>query len=140
MGTRIDGPGLAKLETLEQALTLVQRLNTIVERMAQSQRMMQPLAQYRQQIQRAAAPIASLLKPQFGMISDQVAQFTLITTRGGGDQMKVRALREVLDCPQDPGEHVRKGVRGIVELGVPHHVGQQPDAGLREIDAGLPGD
>lgn len=94
MATRIDGPGLAKLETLEQAVTLVQRLNTIVERMAQSQRNAQPLAQYRQQIQRAAAPIASLLKPQFEPISDMVTHVVLISTRGGSDQQKVRSLRE----------------------------------------------
>ena len=94
MATRIDGPGLAKLETLEQAVTLVQRLNTIVERMAQSMRNSQPLAQYRQQIQRAAAPIASLLKPQFEPISDMVTNVVLISTRGGSDQQKVRSLRE----------------------------------------------
>lgn len=94
MAIRIDGPGLAKLETLEQAVTLVQRLNTIVERMAQSQRNAQPLAQYRQQIQRAAAPIASLLKPQFEPISDMVTNVVLISTRGGSDQQKVRSLRE----------------------------------------------
>jgi hypothetical protein len=94
MATRIDGPGLAKLETLEQATTMVQRLNTIVERMAQSQRMMQPLAQYRQQIQRAAAPIASLLKPQFEPISVMVTNLVIVSTRGGSDQQKVRSLRE----------------------------------------------
>ena len=94
MATRIDGSGLAKLETLEQALTLTQRLNTIVERMAQSQRMLQPLVQYRQQIQRAAAPIASLLKAQFEPISVQVTNLVLVSTRGGSDQQKVRALRE----------------------------------------------
>ena len=94
MATRIDGPGLAKLETLEQALTLVQRLNTIVERMAQSQRMMQPLAAYRQQIQRAAAPIASLLKPQFEPISVMLTNLVIVSTRGGSDQQKVRSLRE----------------------------------------------
>ena len=94
MPTRIDGPGLAKLETLEQALTLVQRLNTIVERMAQAQRMLQPLVQFRQQIQRAAAPVASLLKPQFEPISVQVTNLVLVSTRGGSDQQKVRALRE----------------------------------------------
>ena len=94
MATRIDGPGLAKLETLEHALTLVQKLNTIVERMAQSQRMMQPLAQYRQQIQRAAAPIASLLKPQFEPISVMLTNLVIVSTRGGSDQQKVRSLRE----------------------------------------------
>ncbi|HEX6942251.1 MAG TPA: hypothetical protein VF128_04950 [Gemmatimonadaceae bacterium] len=94
MGSHIDGAGTAKLETLEHAVTLVQKLNTIVERMAQSQRMMQPLAQYRQQIQRAAAPIASLLKPQFEPISVMLTNLVIVSTRGGSDQQKVRSLRE----------------------------------------------
>ena len=94
MASKIDGPGLAKLETLEQAVTLVQRLNTLVERMAQSQRMGQPLAAFRQQIQRAAAPLASLLKPQFEPVSDMVTNLILISTRGGSDTSKVRSLRE----------------------------------------------
>jgi ABC-type enterochelin transport system substrate-binding protein len=96
VATKIDGAGLVKLETLEQAVTQVQRLNTIVERMAQSQRNNQPLAQYRQQIQRAAAPIASLLKPQFEPISDMVTNVVLIGSRGGSDQQKVRSLREAV--------------------------------------------
>jgi hypothetical protein len=93
---RIDGAGLSKLETLEQAVTLVQRLNTIVERMAQTQRSNQPLAPFRQQIQRAAAPVASLLKQQFEPISDMVTNVVLISTRGGSDQQKVRSLREAV--------------------------------------------
>jgi hypothetical protein len=96
LATRLDGAGLAKLETLEQAVTQVQRLNTIVERMAQSQRMNQPLAHYRQQIHRAAAPVASLLKAQFGPISDMVTTLVLISTRGGSDQQKVRSMREAV--------------------------------------------
>ena len=96
MATKIDGPGLAKLETLEQAVTHSQRLNTIVERMAQAQRNNQPLAQYRQQIQRAAAPLASLLKSQFEAIADMVTTVVLISTRGGSDQQKVRSLREAV--------------------------------------------
>ena len=94
MATHLDGSGTAKLQTLEHAVTLVQKLNTIVERMAQSQRMMQPLAQYRQQIQRAAAPIASLLKPQFEPISVMLTNLVIVSTRGGSDQQKVRSLRE----------------------------------------------
>jgi len=35
-----------------------------------------------------------LLKPQFGVIADVVTSFLLISSRGGSDQMKVRALRE----------------------------------------------
>ena len=94
MASHIDGAGIAKLETLEAAITHVQRLNTIVERMAQSQRMMQPLAQYRQQIQRAAAPLASLLKPQFEPISNMVTNLIIVSTRGGNDSTKVRGCRE----------------------------------------------
>jgi ABC-type enterochelin transport system substrate-binding protein len=71
-------------------------LNTIVERMAQSQRNNQPLAPYRQQVQRAAAPIASLLKTQFESIADMVTNVVLISTRGGSDQQKVRSLREAV--------------------------------------------
>ena len=92
----IDGAGLAKLETLEQALTLVQRLNTVVERMAQAQKNQQPLAQFRQQIQRAATPIAGLLKPQFEPLADMATNIVLISTRGGSDQQKVRSLREAV--------------------------------------------
>lgn len=93
---RLDGAGLAKLETLDEAVTLTQRLHTIVERMAQAQRMSQPLAAFRQQIQRAASPLGSLLKAQFGPISDMVTTVVLISTRGGSDQQKVRSLREAV--------------------------------------------
>jgi hypothetical protein len=96
VSTSIDGAGQAKLETLSQAVILAQRLNTIVERMAQSQKMMQPLAQYRQQIQRAAAPLASLLKPQFEPISNMVTNLVVVATRGGTDATKVRSCRESL--------------------------------------------
>ena len=94
MASKVDGPGQAKLETLEQAVTLVQRLNTIVERMAQAQRMQQPLMPFKQQIHRAAAPVASLLKLQFGPIADMVTNLVLVSTRGGNEQQKVRSLRE----------------------------------------------
>ena len=95
-GSRLDGAGIAKMTTLEDAMLLLQRVHAIVERMATLARSQQDTGQCRQQIQRAASPLVTLLKPQFGMISDQVAQFNLITTRGGGDQMKVRALREMV--------------------------------------------
>jgi hypothetical protein len=96
MGTKMDGAGMAKMTTLEDALTHLQRLHAIVERMATAVRSQQDTGQHRQQLQRASAPLVTLLKPQFGMISDQVVQVNLITNRGGGDQMKVRALREAV--------------------------------------------
>ena len=49
------------------AVTQVQRLHSIVERMAQSQPWSSRSAQYRQQLHRAATPLVGLLKPQFGI-------------------------------------------------------------------------
>jgi hypothetical protein len=94
VASKIDGAGQAKLETLDRATKDVQRLNTIIERMAQAQRNAQPLASFRQQIHRAATPVASLLKIQFGQIADLLTNLILVSTRGGSDQQKVRGLRE----------------------------------------------
>jgi hypothetical protein len=94
MATRIDGPGQAKLKSLEHALTMWQRLHSIVEHMAGAQRMQQNIGPFKQQVQRAATPLASLLKPQFEPISDMVTGIVLVTTRGGSDLTRVRSLRE----------------------------------------------
>ena len=96
MAGHLDGAGIAKITTLEDALTQLQRIHAIVERMASAARSQQDTRQHKQMISRAASPLVTLLKPQFGLISEQVAQFNLITTRGGGDQMRVRALREMV--------------------------------------------
>ena len=92
----LDGAGLAKMETLEEATAHVQRLHAMVERMAIAVRSQQNTAQFGAQIRRAGSPLVGLLKGQFGMISDQVTAMLLIATRGGGDQMKLRALREAV--------------------------------------------
>jgi hypothetical protein len=94
MGSHLDGAGQAKLNMLEDAMTGVQRLNTIVERMAVAARMQSETGSIRGQIQRAASPLVGLLKPQYGPIADQVSYLILITTRAGGDKAKVRSLRE----------------------------------------------
>ena len=94
MASRLDGAGVAKLATLDDALTQLQRVHALVERMASAARSNQDVGPMRQQIHRAASPLVGLLKPQFGMIADQISQMILILTRGGGDQMKVRAMRE----------------------------------------------
>ena len=80
--------------TLEDASAQVQRLHGIVERMAIAVRSQQNTAQFGQQLRRAGSPLVGLLKGQFGMISDQVTAMLLVATRGGGDQNKLRALRE----------------------------------------------
>jgi hypothetical protein len=84
------------MDTLEEATAGVQRLHGIVERMAIAVRSQQNTAQFGMQIRRSGAPLVGLLKGQFGMISDQVSALLLIATRGGGDQAKLRALRETV--------------------------------------------
>jgi predicted RND superfamily exporter protein len=84
------------METLEEATGQVQRIHGIVERMAIAVRSQQNTAQFALQIRRAGSPLVGLLKGQFGMISDQVSAMMLIATRGGGDQAKLRSLREAV--------------------------------------------
>jgi hypothetical protein len=96
MASRLDGAGQAKLATLDDALTQLQHVHAIVERMAIASRAQSDTRALKQQVARAASPLVGLLKPQFGTISDQVAQVVLITSRGGTEQMKVRALRELV--------------------------------------------
>ena len=93
-GTKLDGAGMAKMHTLEDALALVQTLHGIVERMAIAVRAQQTTAQFGMQIRRQGTPLVGMLKGQFGMISDQVSAMVLVAGRGGSEQMKVRALRE----------------------------------------------
>lgn len=93
-GPQLDGAGLAKMATLEEATAALQRLHGIVERMAIAVRSQQNTAQFGMQLRRSGGPLVGLLKGQFGMISDQVTALLLVATRGGGDQAKLRSLRE----------------------------------------------
>ena len=95
-GPKLDGAGLAKMATLDEATAAVQRLHGIVERMAIAVRSQQNTAQFGAQIRRSGSPLVGLLKGQFGMISDQVTALLLVATRGGGDQAKLRSLRELV--------------------------------------------
>jgi hypothetical protein len=95
-GPQLDGAGQAKMDTLDEANTHVQRIHGIVERMAMAVRSQQNTAQFGPQLRRAASPLVGMLKGQFGMIADQVTAMLLIATRGGGDQAKLRSLRETV--------------------------------------------
>ena len=94
MAVQLDGAGQIKMQTLEDASLQLQRLHAIVERYAMAVKTQGETGQFRQQLTRCGAPLAGLLKPQFGVIADVVTGFLLIASRGGSDQMKVRALRE----------------------------------------------
>jgi hypothetical protein len=95
-GTKLDGAGVAKLRTLEDAQTMLQRVHGLVEQFAMAQKRAQPTTMYGMQIKRAATPLVGLLKPQFGLISDQVAALNLVASRGGNETARIRALREAV--------------------------------------------
>ncbi|HJU72259.1 MAG TPA: hypothetical protein VJ717_00825, partial [Gemmatimonadaceae bacterium] len=65
-----------------------------VERMAAQANKNEPVTSYMQQVRRAGAPLVTLLKPQFGLVSDHVAQMMVVAGRTGSDRIRVRALRE----------------------------------------------
>lgn len=93
-GTKLDGAGTQKMKTLEEALVTLQTLHGHVERMAIEVKNQKGVGIIPQQIKRLATPLQGQLKGQFGMIADQVSMMILAAGRGGGEQLKVRALRE----------------------------------------------
>ena len=93
-GPKLDGAGAVKMETLTRAQGMMQRCHSIVEQMAVEVKSSRPITGHIQTLKRAAVPLASLLKAQFGMIADVVTAMLLAATRGGPDNMKVRSLRE----------------------------------------------
>jgi hypothetical protein len=93
-GITLDGAGIQKMKTLEEATTMVQRLHGVVEQYALAMKQNKPTSLFGMQVKRALTPLVGLLKPQFGLISDQVAQMNLVASRGGNEVAKVRMLRE----------------------------------------------
>lgn len=93
-GPKLDGAGIQKMNTLDEAATQLQRLHGIVETYALALKRNQPTSLYGMQLKRAIAPLVGLLKPQFGLISDQAAALNLVAGRGGSEQSKLRQLRE----------------------------------------------
>ena len=96
MASNLDGPGQTKMAALDEAQIYLQRLHSLVERFAVAVRTGQDTGSFRMQLQRAATPLAGLLKPQFGIIADLVTGMILITSRAGADQTKLRGLREAV--------------------------------------------
>ena len=121
-GPTLDGAGMAKMETLETASAQLQRLHGIVEQMAMAMRAQQNTSQVGAQMRRAGSPMVGLLKGQFGTIADQVTALLLVSTRGGGEQTKLRSMREGI-----------AQVRTALEIAVTktrekHTVSSEPDA------------
>jgi hypothetical protein len=96
-GSKLDGAGTQKMKTLEEALLTLTRMNALIERGAVEVKGNKPLGVIPQQVKRIAVPLQGQLKGQFGLIADQVANFILMSSRGGGgDQAKIRVMREGL--------------------------------------------
>ena len=93
-GTKLDGAGTAKMKMLESALTDLQRVHGLVEQMAMAMKNKMPTSMFGLQIRRAAGPMIGQLKIQFGPIADAVSALVLVATRGGSEQVRLRALRE----------------------------------------------
>ena len=94
-GVKLDGAGTQKMKTLEAALHAMAKIHAMVERAAIDVKNQKSIGVIPQQIKRIATPLQGQLKGQFGLIADQVSAFILSTTRGGGgDQAKIRSMRE----------------------------------------------
>jgi hypothetical protein len=93
-GPKLDGAGIQKLKTLEDATTMLHRIHGLVETYAIAVKKSQPTSFTIQQIRRALPPLIGLLKGQFGMIADQVAALNLVASRGSNEQTRLRVLRE----------------------------------------------
>ena len=107
----IDGAGLAKLKTLEDATARLQRVHGLVEKLALTAKQGGNTSLFVMQIRRTLDPLVGLLKPQFGMLADQVAMLNLAATRGGSEQMRVRALREGVGSLRQAFEIMERKVR-----------------------------
>lgn len=92
--SKLDGAGIQKLKTIEEAQSMVQTIHGHVERMAVEVKNQRGTGVIPHQIKRIASPLHGRLKGQFGVIADQVSAMILALGRGGSDQLRVRAMRE----------------------------------------------
>jgi hypothetical protein len=93
--SKLDGPGLAKIAALEEALTVLQRVHGLVEQMAVAMRNGQGAASLVQNIRRSSTPLVGMLKTQFGSASDVAAQIVLVASRASmADKTRLQRLRE----------------------------------------------
>lgn len=93
-GIKLDGAGTQKMKTLEDGLMMLAGIHAVVERMANDVKNQRSIGTAPQAVKRLGVPLQGLLKGQFGLISDVVASMILVVGRGGGEQAKIRALRE----------------------------------------------
>ncbi len=93
-GGALDGAGRSKVDTLEDAGMMLQRVHGMVERYALAVKQQAATGPLLIQIRRGLEPMAGVLKAQFGLVSDQVTGLILVMGRGGSDNTRIRSLRE----------------------------------------------
>jgi lysophospholipid acyltransferase (LPLAT)-like uncharacterized protein len=93
-GLVLDGAGQAKMDTLQAAITLHQRIHGMVEAYAITVKNNKPQPTLLNNVKRNLPILASKLKNQFGMISDLATSVYMSASRGSAEQMRVRAMRE----------------------------------------------
>ena len=126
-GLKLDGAGHAKLNTLEEALIRLGRIHNVVEQYALAVKQEKPTGTLLMNLKRQFPGLASLLKGQFGMISDQILAIVLAIGRGTSEQMRVRQLREGV-------AQVRQAIDISIELTKKKH--EQIDPKKSETPAG----
>ena len=125
-GSKLDGAGIQKMKTIDEAFIQLARLHGIVEQYALSLKQNKPTSLYASQIKRALFPLVGLLKPQFGLIADQVAAMNLVTSRGGPDTTKIRTLREGVGSLRQQLEIA------VVRIKDKHAIKEEPVEGARK--------
>jgi hypothetical protein len=92
--TKLDGAGMAKMKTLDEAMLLLQRIHGLVETFAMAAKRNQPTAPLVQNVRRTLPTLSENLKGQFGLIADQVMSVNLASSRGASEVVRIRTLRE----------------------------------------------
>jgi hypothetical protein len=110
----------------------LQRLHGVVETYALALKRKQPTSLYSMQVKRALSPLVGLLKPQFGLIADQVAALNLVASRGGNEQTKIRILREGVGSTRQALEIAMVRVKDT------HMVKDEPEAGKQGTPGSTP--
>jgi hypothetical protein len=94
MTGRLDSLGHIKIQTLEDATLLLQRVNGLVEQYALAVKRGQSTMTLIAAIRRTLPTLAENLKNQFAAISEMITTLNLTTSRGASENIRVRALRE----------------------------------------------
>ncbi len=91
---KLDGAGVMKLKTLDEAMLLLQRIHGLVEMYAMAVKRGQPTAPLVQNVRRTLPTLSENLKGQFGLIAEQVMSVNLASSRGASEVVRIRTLRE----------------------------------------------